>query len=138
MIPAQFEYVAPGTPSITLNNFGQGKAYYVASRNREPFFSDFLGKIIAESGDTRVINSELPAGVTAQLRTDGEHDYVFLLNFNAEERSVALDGAGHVDLLDQSNVEGTTTIAGYGVRVLKRGGRTHPLRSYITASMSHS
>lgn len=109
-----------GRPAITLNRFGQGKAYYVASRNREPFFSDFLGKIIAESGATRVINTELPAGVTAQLRTDGEHDYVFLLNFNAEERSVELDDKEYVDLLGGDMVKGDTQIVGYGVRVLKR------------------
>lgn len=28
------------------------------------------------------IQSRLPAGVTAQLRTDGDSDYVFLLNFS--------------------------------------------------------
>ncbi len=109
-----------GRPAITLNRFGQGKAYYVASRNREPFFDDFVGEIITESGATRVINTELPAGVTAQLRTDGEHDYVFLLNFNAEERSVVLDEAEYFDLLGGETVRAEAQLESYGVRVLKR------------------
>jgi beta-galactosidase len=109
-----------GRPALTLNRFGKGKAYYVASRNREPFFSDLLGKIIAEDHIRRAIDTELPEGVTAQLRTDGAHDYVFLLNFNPQERSVALDGAEYSDLLRGAVVQGNVQLAGYGVRVLRR------------------
>ena len=32
-----------GRPALTVNDFGQGKAYYVASRNEELFLDDFLG-----------------------------------------------------------------------------------------------
>jgi beta-galactosidase len=112
-----------GRPALTLNRFGKGQAYYVASRNQEPFFSDFIGKIIAQSGVRRAIATQLPEAVTAQVRTDGTHDVVFLLNFNADERSVSLDGAAYTDLLLGAPVQGDVNIAGYGVRVLKRGAR---------------
>ncbi|MBA3943729.1 MAG: beta-galactosidase [Herpetosiphonaceae bacterium] len=112
-----------GRPALTLNRFGQGKAYYVASRNREPFFGDFVGKILAEAGITRVLPTELPQGVTAQVRTDGQHDYVFLLNFTPEEQAVALDGDVYTDLLQGTSVQGEATIAGYGVRVMMRSTR---------------
>jgi beta-galactosidase len=112
-----------GSPALTVNSFGRGKAYYVASRNQEPFFSDFLGKIIAESHVRRAIDTQLPDGVTAQLRTDGTHDFVFLLNFNPEERSVALDGQAYTDLLQGAAVQGEVKIVGYGVRILRRDAR---------------
>lgn len=112
-----------GYPALTVNRFGEGKVYYVASRNQEPFSSDFLGKIITEANLKRVIATELPEGVTAQLRTDGKHDTVFLLNFNAEERSVSLDGAEYTDLLQHDTVQGTVTVAGYGVRILRRSSQ---------------
>ncbi len=112
-----------GRPALTMNSFGTGKAYYVASRNQEPFFSDFIGKLIADAGITRVLPTELPEGVTAQMRTDGEQEVVFLLNFNADERFVSLDGASYIDLLHGSAVQDDVEVAGYGVRVLRRGAQ---------------
>jgi beta-galactosidase len=112
-----------GRPALTVNHFGRGKAYYVASRNQEPFFSDFIGKIVAEAGVRRVIDSALPEGVTAQVRTDREQDVVFVLNFNAEERTVALDEATYTDVLFSSSVEDAVNIPAYGVRILRRKAR---------------
>jgi beta-galactosidase len=112
-----------GRPALTVNRFGKGKAYYVASRNKEPFFSDVLGKIIAEGRFRRAIDTELPEGVTAQMRTDGTRDFVFLLNFNPEERSVALDGDDYTDLLQGVAVQGELKLAGHGVRILQRNAR---------------
>src|SRR5262249_42425443 len=106
-------------PALTVNRFGEGKAYYVPSRNKEPCFSDFLCKLIAEIRVRRAIDAKLPEGVTAQLRPDGTHDFVFLLNFNPQERSVALDGHEYTDLLQHTAVHGDLQIAGYGVRILR-------------------
>lgn len=112
-----------GRPALTVNRLGKGKAYYVASRNREPFFADLLGKLSAEVGLPRVIDAPLPEGVTAQVRTDGAHDVVFLLNFNRDERSVPLDGAGYTDLLEEAAVQAVVRVPGYGVRILRRSSR---------------
>ena len=112
-----------GRPALTMNRVGTGKAYYVASRNKEPFFGDFIGKLIADAGITRVIDTALPEGVTAQMRTNGEQEVVFLLNFNADERSVSLDGAAYTDLLHGAAVQDDVKVAGYGVRVLRRSAR---------------
>ena len=109
-----------GRPALTVNCLGAGKAYYVASRNREPFFSDVIGAISADAGLPRAINAALPEGVTAQVRTDGAHDVVFLLNFSADERLVPLDEAAYTDLLQEAAVQDAVKIPGYGVRVLRR------------------
>ena len=60
-----------GRPALTVNCLGAGKAYYVASRNREPFFSDVIVAISAHAGLPRAIKAALTEGVTAQVRTDG-------------------------------------------------------------------
>src|SRR5699024_2689764 len=69
-----------GYPALTVNNFGEGKAYYIASRNKGDFHKDFFEKLVDETGVKRVIEGELPEGVTAQTRTDGAFDYVYLFN----------------------------------------------------------
>lgn len=112
-----------GRPALTLNRLGAGRAYYVASRNDEPFFDDLLGAIAAEVGLPRALEAPLPAGVSAQVRTDGEHEVVFLLNFTPDEQSVALDGAAYTDLLAQGPAEAVVRLPGYGVRVLRRSAR---------------
>lgn len=112
-----------GRPALTLNRFGTGKAYYVASRNKEPFFSDFIGKLIDDAAISRVLPAELPEGVTAQMRTNGDQEVVFLLNFNTDERLVSLDGAAYTDLLHGAAVQNDVKVGGYGVRVLRRSAQ---------------
>lgn len=112
-----------GRPALTVNRLGAGRAYYVASRNEQAFLGAFLGAIASEAGLARALDAELPQGVTAQARTDGERDYVFVQNYNEQETSVALDGAAYVDLLTGEDVAGAIALPTYGVRVLSRAHR---------------
>lgn len=112
-----------GRPALTVNRLGKGKAYYVASRNKEPFFTDFFKTIVEQVQIKRVIDTELPQGVTAQLRTDGETDYVFVQNFNADEQSILLDNDQYEDLIEGDKLEQALQLPGYSVRILKRQAR---------------
>ncbi|MFF2483957.1 beta-galactosidase [Paenibacillus sp. NPDC058071] len=112
-----------GRPALTVNRFGKGKAYYVASRNKEAFFTDFFAAIVKDEALTKVLDTELPNGVTAQLRTDGEHDYVFVMNFNGNTETVELDGRTYEDLLDGGAAPSGIELPAYGVKVLKRASR---------------
>ena len=67
----------------------------------------------------RVLEADLPAGVTAQLRTDGETRYVFLMNFSDGEQTIELDGT-YTDVLTEESVAATVTLARYGIRILRR------------------
>ena len=66
------------------------------------------------------MNSELPGGVTSQLRSDGDNDYIFLMNFSGRAESILLDERGYTDVEtgEQSGVE--IDLAVNGVRILKR------------------
>ena len=107
-----------GRPALTVNRYGQGRAYYVASRNEERFLDDFYGTLGQELDLLRSLDIELPSGVSAQLRTDGEREYVFLMNYNAHAVSVAVGDVAGTDLLTGASVSGQAELGVYGVMVL--------------------
>ena len=107
-------------PALTVNNYGKGKAYYVAARTNNDFDTEFFTKIINDLEIKSVIDTELPLGVTAQMRTDGENDYVFVMNFSEESKNVILDDNNYVDMLTNEEVNKELTLNKYEVRVLKR------------------
>ncbi|WP_338552251.1 beta-galactosidase [Paenibacillus sp. KS-LC4] len=109
-----------GRPALTVNRLGKGKAYYVASRNKEPFFTDFFKALVEQEGIRKVLDTELPEGVTAQLRSDGETDYVFVSNFTPQEQQVVLDDHAYEDVLNGGHVGAALSLAAYDVRILRR------------------
>ena len=107
-----------GRPALTVNTLGKGRAYYIASRNEDRFLSDFYGAQAEELGLLRALDIDLPDGVTAQLRTDGEKSFVFVMNFNAAAATLDLGTARLTDLLTGQTVQGSAELAPYGVMVL--------------------
>ncbi|RIX60409.1 beta-galactosidase [Paenibacillus nanensis] len=112
-----------GRPALTVNKLGAGRAYYLATRAKEPFYDAFYGAVAAELELARAVESELPAGVTAQVRTDGEQDYVFLLNFSGKPQTVALDNRAYTDMETGAAAGPELKLATHGVAVLKRAAR---------------
>ena len=108
-----------GSPALTVNSYGEGKAYYIASRNSDEFLRDFYRRLITSLSLDRVIDADLPNGVTAQARTDGATRYLFLMNFTDQERSVKLDSE-YTDVLSEKSVRGSLALGSFGARVLER------------------
>jgi beta-galactosidase len=109
-----------GRPVVTVNRFGAGQAWYIAARGEEVFLEDFYARLAKQLGLHRVLEGELPEGVSAHLRTDGRREFVFLLNFVAAERTVALGRGRYRDVLTGAPVKGPLTLGGYGSVVLER------------------
>jgi beta-galactosidase len=107
-----------GSPALTVNRYGKGEAYYIAARTEGAFLPELYGRLVSAVGVDRALDTDLPPGVTAQLRTDGTTRTVFLMNFNAREERVILD-AGYTDLLTGESLQGAVTLERYGVRVLQ-------------------
>lgn len=105
------------SPALTVNTFGKGKAYYIAARTEGPFLADLYSVIARELNLKRNCNITLPPGVTAQKRTDGEREFVFLMNFKTEPVTVELD-QNYQELIACEMVNGTITMEPYGVKVL--------------------
>jgi len=109
-----------GQPALTVNKFGEGAAYYIASRNEDRFLSDFYGVLQEKLELKHALGSFLPEGMTAQLRTDGEREFIFLMNFKSDSRSVDLREKTFKDLLTGEAVKGNLRLNGYGLRILER------------------
>jgi beta-galactosidase len=108
-----------GRPALTVNDFGRGQAYYVASRNDEAFMDAFFGKLAEKLDLLRALPVELPLGVTAQLRSDGSRRYVFVMNFNPEPVTLELGSLRCQRLLDGAELSGALALPAYGVEILK-------------------
>ena len=109
-----------GQAALTVNHFGRGEAYYIASRNGEDFLSDFYGGLVKKLGLKPVLDAQIPDGVSVQMRTDGRRTFLFLMNFRPGPRTLDLGGASFTDLETQETVTGAVELDGYGVRVVEK------------------
>lgn len=78
-----------GMPAVTEHRLGEGRAYYLASRNDEAFLEAFYGAVTAGLGLSRAWPAPLPEGVSASARSGVNGRFVFLMNFT--DRDVTLD-----------------------------------------------
>lgn len=108
-----------GMPAVTENIFHKGKAYYIAFRSNEDFLLNFYKKIAQDCNLKRAINAELPQGVTAQMRTDGEKDFIFISNFTADKKSVNLNKNIFKDMETGNKVEKILDLDAYGMKILQ-------------------
>ncbi|MBI4926163.1 MAG: beta-galactosidase [Anaerolineae bacterium] len=108
-----------GRPALTVNDFGKGQAYYIASRNDEDLTDAFYGKLADKLDLLRALPVELPEGVTAQLRTDGEKRFIFVMNFNPMPATVDLGAVHYRSLVSGEPVSGMLALGAYGVEILE-------------------
>ena len=108
-----------GCPALTVNQYGKGRAYYLACRDTGELTDALTEELLAVCGITSDFDGELPNGVTAHSRTDGEHLYLFLQNFN-RERVTLTTQTKWVDLEKGTPVTGDLVLDAYGTLILKR------------------
>lgn len=109
-----------GRPTLTVNRYGQGQAYYIAARTEQAFLDDFYGALTAQIGVRPVLDAELPPGVSVTYRGDDQQRFVFVMNFNNAPATLALGQQALVDLFTGEAVQ-TLDLQPYDVRVLKKG-----------------
>ncbi len=105
-----------GRPAVTVNSFGPGRAIHIAARMERRFNEDLLAGLIEKLKLPRAIHTDLPAGVIATYRTDGQRKFVFLLNLTSEPRSVPVP-AGHTTLAG-TPVPASLDLPSYDVQIL--------------------
>ncbi len=112
-----------GSPAVTVNAYGSGEAYYIASRNDDRFTDDLIGAVASRLNLlTALPGFALPSGVTAQTRQSASGDkWVFLQNYTPETQNVDLpSGTGtFTDASTSETLTGAITLAPYGARVLQ-------------------
>ncbi len=103
-----------GTPAVTVNDYGKGKAYYVAAR-MEAAGMEALLKVMWKNAGIEV--KALPEGVEYHRRTGDGAAYDFFINYTNEEQVIETEAG--TDLLTGEAKEGKTTLAPLGVMVCR-------------------
>lgn len=104
-----------GCPSVTVNELGEGKAYYIATRPDQDFMRDFLKQILTEQG---IFPVQLPPGVECVTRRKGQKSYHFYLNHNAHSIEIDLPEGLFLDLLTGRVQSKNIELSKYDVVVL--------------------
>ncbi len=107
-----------GMPALTCNEYGKGRAYYVASRMDDSFLNELLEKVLQQACVEREI-ATLPYGVTCHTRYNEGHTFTVFENYLNEEVKVQLDRE-YVDLLTGLKISGQIALSNYGYKVLVR------------------
>jgi len=108
-----------GTPAITLNDYGEGKAVYMGTMGKPSLFETFAGWLLDKVGvkPTLLVPKEVEVGE----RWQGDRRIIFLLNHSEATQEIPIEGR-YIDLLNKSTpVEGILMIPPRGVFVLQEG-----------------
>lgn len=107
------------TPVVTVNHFGKGKVYYLATVPSAEFVREFVGKILSECGaETNLAESSSPL-VESVKSFSGDSEFLHLVNCTREPQMVILPER-------YQNLDGGATVAGkfelkpFGAAILKR------------------
>ena len=105
-----------GMPALTVNSFGAGKAYYVATSPDAAFLNGFLANLCADNGIAPLVSA--PEGIESVQRVKDGVSYLFLLNHSAEELRADIGTGERTDLLTGKTFSGSTPVPGRGVLIL--------------------
>lgn len=108
-----------GMPALTVNRFGAGEAWYVATSPEAAFLQDWLPKVSAARGIKPLLASA-PDGVETSVRAKDGVNYLFVLNHNADDVTVSLDGAGGTDLLTGKLLAGEMMLPGRDLWIIQQ------------------
>ncbi|MFD1955498.1 beta-galactosidase [Paenibacillus thailandensis] len=108
-----------GMPALTVNKFGQGEAWYVASSPDKAFMEGFMAKLVQDKGIRPLARG--PVGLEASRRAKDGKSLLFLLNHNAHAVTAELEaGKAYADAVSGQAVSGNTLeVPGYGVVILE-------------------
>ena len=70
-----------GLPTVTVNSFGEGKAYYICADFEQGFYDELLQKIVKDAKIETPLNN-IPEGVEVSSRWGESGRYLFVQNFN--------------------------------------------------------
>ena len=107
-----------GVPCLTVNDFGEGKAYYIGTQPEQAFLEESVRNICAVSGLKPLY--EAKEGVEMTLRVSEKAEVVFVINHNREEAWVDFGQEELTNLLNGESLTGKIKISAGDVIVAKR------------------
>jgi beta-galactosidase len=110
-----------GMPALTVNKFGAGEAWYMATSPEALFLQDWLTQLCTDRGIAPPIPS-VPDGVETTVRSKDGQSYLFVLNHNADAAQVNLGNRSGVELLSGRELGGSAELGGRDVWIIKLQG----------------
>ncbi|WP_182903021.1 beta-galactosidase [Microbispora sp. H10830] len=108
-----------GRAAVVANDFGAGRVVYFATLLEQDAFDRVLiGELRAAGVENRF--DGLPAHLECTVREDERHEYLFLLNHDAETPVVVPVEGGGTDLLTGLPASGEVTVPPLGAVVVRR------------------
>jgi beta-galactosidase len=106
-----------GRPVLTVNSYGEGKAWYVASSPEASFLRDFLSTLCSEKGIEPV--QDAPQGVEVSVRKKDGQSFLFIMNHQAEEVNMDIGETPGRDMLSGETVSGSLTLPARAVKIVQ-------------------
>ncbi|UKS24110.1 beta-galactosidase [Paenibacillus sp. HWE-109] len=106
-----------GMPAVTLNKFGLGEAFYVATDPDPKFLAEF-SQTLCERLNLQPAH-QAPYGVEMKSRQKEGRTYTFVLNHNAYESVILLNEGNYKDLLSHRVYERALVLEPHGVAILE-------------------
>ncbi|MCH4192734.1 MAG: beta-galactosidase [Butyrivibrio sp.] len=108
-----------GYPALTVNRYGKGKAYFIASENSVFFLRDFYDRLFQETQIICTFDACLPEGVAVSERKGAaESDSVwFIMNFNADVAEMTVHRA-YQNIETEDEINGTVQLLPYQCLIL--------------------
>lgn len=107
-----------GTPCITVNCCGKGKAYYIACQPEEEFLSDFVSGICRDAGLAPAFQTK--GRVELSAREGKQGTVYFAINHADTQGEVNLGDGSYVSLLDGSRMDAVFVLEGRDVQVFRK------------------
>ncbi len=102
-----------GEPAVTVNEFGQGKAWYFGAFGEPALYKNLLPRILRETGTP--FHEDIPDGVELRTRVKDGKRILLAVNLTGEEKTIAVP-TGFSEVLGITCAE-ESRLAGYGVSV---------------------
>lgn len=103
-----------GTPAVTLNKYGHGRACYIGARIDDASFGRIMELLLTEAG---ISYNRLPDGIEYHEREYEGTRFAFYLNYN--ESAVTVNGVNGHDLISNEEINGDMVIERLGVKIVK-------------------
>lgn len=105
-----------GKPVLTVNDYGKGKAYYIASNPEQKFINDLVNNLAIEKN--LLLDITVPKNVEITVRTKNNKKIIFILNHTNEEVTIDLSKQSYTNLLNQTSIRNTLTLKAKDVAIL--------------------
>lgn len=105
-----------GSPVLTVNQWGKGKAYYIAANPEDGFVVDLIKQLCEDKGISAPLT--VPVGVEVTHREKDGSSFLFVLNHNNHVVQLELTEK-YCDLITSKTHQGIMTLKSKDVMILK-------------------